>query len=109
MAGRVKKAQFSNEFSPGPGAYSVADKYVSNKSSAPRYGMGSAPKQVKDISTRRHVPGPGAYEPKHPEKNQKTSFPLAARVQPKKELSPGPGAYKIPTKVSEVPTYALPN
>jgi hypothetical protein len=58
MVGRQSK--FHDEKVPGPGAYNPSTKLVTQD--APHYGVGTSPKIDKDKTTRRIVPGPGAYD-----------------------------------------------
>jgi hypothetical protein len=58
MTGR--QTRFHDEGVPGPGQYKPSLKLVTNE--APHYGVGSSPKIGGDKSTKRIVPGPGAYD-----------------------------------------------
>jgi len=42
-------------------------------------------------------------------KGSKFGFGTSKRDGERKDNSPGPGAYKIPVKVADVPKYVLPN
>jgi len=45
---------------PGPGTYN--EPIHTKRSKPPAYGMGTGPKDVKDFSSSRTVPGPGIYD-----------------------------------------------
>jgi hypothetical protein len=77
-----------------------------NKKS-PAFVFGSGPKSQKDLTTRRYVPGPGAYETLD-KSNQGISFTQAPRSKERKSDIPGPGSYKIPVKFADVPKYLIP-
>lgn len=58
------------------------------------------------------VPGPGTYA--KPLVDKRTApqygFGTSAQREPiKKTLSPGPGGYKIPVLLGDVPLYSMPN
>ena len=53
------------------------------------------------------MPGPGAYEPKA-NKNQGVIFTHDKRSKEKISETPGPGAYKVPVKIADVPKYLIP-
>ena len=66
-----------------------------------------------DHTTIKLVPGPGNYNPK---KRPTSAAPLygfgsSQRQNQKttKDFTPGPGAYRIPARIQDVPSYLLPN
>lgn len=54
-------------------------------------------------------PGPGIYQDKTTLKGPKYGFGSSSRVKLKYDNSPGPGSYKIPVHVSNVPAYSMPS
>lgn len=96
---------------PGPGTHNAT--VTPTKPKAPVFSMGAKIKTLKD--TTAIVPGPGEYV-NSSEKLKMTapSFGFGTSKRPdiggnRKSQVPGPGAYKIPTKIQDVPPYALPN
>ena len=69
--------------------------------------MGS--EQKKTISARplNLFPGPGTYDGKKARNAPSYGFGSSQRMKIKDDGSPGPGSYKIPTKVRNVETYSL--
>ena len=66
----------------------------------------------EDKSTRKIVPGPGAYDQqKSPGKPKAPAFGFGSETRGKmrKSDTPGPGQYKIPVKVLDVLKYIIPN
>lgn len=66
----------------------------------------------KDKTTRRIVPGPGAYDQsKRPGSARAPAFGFGTESRDKMNPngSPGPAAYKIPVKIIDVPKYLIPN
>jgi hypothetical protein len=90
---------------PGAGAYDPEYKNTVDKK--PTYTMKGRYSEAK----RLNVPGPGTYQKSLVDKRSAPSFGFGTSSQrePIKEtLSPGPGGYKIPTMVAEMPQYAMP-
>lgn len=58
---------------------------------------------------KRVVPGPGEYGVGGIIGGPKFGFGTESRSKDKKDNSPGPGHYKVPVKVADVPRYSLPN
>ena len=61
---------------------------------------------------RLNVPGPGTYQRTLVNKKSAPSFGFGSSAQRepiKKTLSPGPGGYKIPVMLADVPSYAMPS
>ena len=54
-------------------------------------------------------PGPGQYGPFNDNRGPKYGFGSESRSKGKSDAMPGPGAYKVPVRVADVPRYALPN
>lgn len=62
----------------------------------------------------KDVPGPGNYNPKKrpPSAAPMYGFGSGTRehgIQSTKDFTPGPGAYKLPSKIQDVPNFLLPN
>lgn len=109
MQGR-KTAKDSQKV-PGPGSYTPHETLTTG--AAPKYGMGTSPKISKDKTTKRIVPGPGAYRTQDRPASAKAApswgFGTDKRVKTKKTEVPGPGQYRVPVKVLDVPRYVLPS
>lgn len=68
----------------------------------------------KPLTDSENTPGPGNYNPK---KRPLSASPLygfgsstrSSGSQPTREKTPGPGAYKLPSRIQDVPQYLLPN
>ena len=78
--------------------------------------MGSEPRIPGDKTSVKIVPGPGNYNPKKRPQSAapEYGFGTATRVQAAgglttKDTTPGPGAYKVPSRIQDVPNYLLPN
>jgi hypothetical protein len=91
--------------SPGPGTYSPDPRQAKRK--APQFSMGSEKK--KTIAGRPHnkYPGPGTYYGQKPKSGPSFGFGSGKRMHVNCNDSPGPGSYKIPTKIRNVEGYAL--
>ena len=98
-------------FSPSPDQYNPSFEVL--KKSMPKFGMGSGLRynEVKEDSSS---PGPGSYN----ESSLKDSsfklfkygkFSNEQRERRVKEVTPGPGTYKIPSKIVEAPKYLFPS
>lgn len=96
---------------PGPGTHSPVATPI--KSKAPVYSMGV--KLGSTIVKKNFVPGPGQYvNTLERMKHTAPSYGFGTSTRPPiggngKNPVPGPGSYKLPTKVAEVPGYSLPN
>lgn len=95
---------------PGPGTHD--GRYHQLKQKSPIFSMGQRLMSQKD--TTALVPGPGTYV-NNAERNKRSapSFGFGTSKRPEigrqKDLSPGPGAYKLPAKVADTAPYAVPN
>lgn len=89
---------------PGAGAYNPDFHKI--KGSAPNFSM----KQKLNNSAIDNTPGPGNYESHLNDKRNapKFGFGSSTRAAANKNDSPGPGHYKINTKVAETAQYAIP-
>ena len=103
-----KKREFKEnlEDSPGPAQYNP--KMVLAKKSEPKFKIGSSirppPAELKKI------PGPGSYEYEPKSLNNQIlsgKFGTEPREKRIKNFVPGPGTYKIPTKIVEAPKYLV--
>ena len=84
------------------------EKSFTIKKREPSIVFGKGDRLEKDISTRRIVPGPGQYTIENREKRG-VVIGRSLRSTFSSEKTPGPGAYKVPVKVAEVPRYIIPN
>jgi len=99
------RSSFNVKDSPGPGAYSPDVKQSKNK--APSFGMGSEGKKTICAKPLNSNPGPGNYYKYGFKGGPSFGFGTSTRMSIKKNDSPGPGSYKIPTKVRNLETYSL--
>ena len=95
---------------PGPGTHEPA--VGSIKTRSPIYSMGARIMALKN--TTAIVPGPGQYVNSAERlKSRSPSFGFGTSTRPivgsTKLNVPGPGAYKLPSKIQDVPSYELPN
>ena len=103
------KSKLHVKYSPGPGAYSPDPAQTKRK--APGFSMGTDKK--KTICARplnKYTVGPGDYQKglkKFKSSGPSFGFGSSKRAEFKNESTPGPGSYKIPTKVRNLETYAL--
>lgn len=91
---------------PGPGNYDPD--YKAGVEKKPAYSMKGRYKAEK----RLDVPGPGTYNKSFVDQKSAPKFGFGSSPQRepiKKTLSPGPGGYRIPSMIADVPTYSLPN
>ena len=96
---------------PGAGTYEPRPKMT--QSQGPFFSMGLKLKGDLIAPTAKVVPGPGAYTGVA-ENTQKAAprygFGSSKRGEMAKMTgTPGPGSYKLPTKVADVQAFALPN
>lgn len=93
---------------PGPGNYDPDDKV--GKTHSPTYKIGSSPRGANN-KYKESIPGPGNYQYYNPalDKGPKVKFGNEKRGINVKSDTPGPGAYKIPVKIVDVPRYLIPN
>ena len=96
---------------PGPGTHNPT--FQPTKTKYPNYSMGLKIKQQKD--TTSIVPGPGTYVNSSEKLKLKSpSFGFGTSKRPvltgsTKFMTPGPGHYKVPTRIADVPSFAMPN
>ena len=96
---------------PGPGTHDPTHSVIKTKS--PIYSMGARLMATKD--TTAIVPGPGTYVNSSEKlRTSAPSFGFGTSKRPEiggnnKQNTPGPGTYKVPVRVADVPTFELPN
>lgn len=54
---------------------------------------------------RENLPGPGNYELSNMKKKRNVEFGKAQRFKETKSETPGPGQYRIPCSIREIPNY----
>ena len=94
------------KFVPGPGSYEP--NYKAEVNALPQYSIKGRYKAARKLD----VPGPGTYGKSLVDKQTAPSYGFGSSPQRepiKKTLSPGPGGYRIPSMIAEVPAYAMPN
>lgn len=60
--------------------------------------------------SKLQVPGPGAYNKNLADKSKAPEFRFGTGAQTDMKintLSPGPGAYRLPSTISNLPSYAM--
>lgn len=98
------------ELSPGPQDYNF-DTVKSLLKTQPRVMFPNA-KYNRSLAKRENSPGPQQYEPKRLMWKKRASIVAFNRekrhgiIRKESALSPGPGAYMLPCKFYERPTYA---
>eukprot|EP00826_Nyctotherus_ovalis_P063495 TRINITY_DN9313_c0_g3_i9.p1 TRINITY_DN9313_c0_g3~~TRINITY_DN9313_c0_g3_i9.p1 ORF type:complete len:185 (-),score=21.65 TRINITY_DN9313_c0_g3_i9:129-683(-) len=91
---------------PGPGAYDPSPKLISRN--CPGIVVTTRPRMEKDFSTRKEVPGPGAYSLKSTLSGTRMGFGYGKKGGHKMENEvPGPGAYKIPCSFAKAERYKM--
>lgn len=90
---------------PGPGQYTVENSKQA-QSKPPTWKMGTASRDdnLKKV-VREGFPGPGNYENIRGDSNPKFSFGKDKRIKSAYSDGPGPGQYRVPTSVFNVPTF----
>lgn len=91
---------------PGPGQYTPDDAKV--KAKAAKYSMGTQKKKLIPCQPLNENPGAGAYDPKKNIGGPAFGFGSEARDKNYVKPSPGPGDYKIPTKIRDTAKFGLP-
>ena len=104
-----KLKSLSNLNTPGAGTY---EPDVSpTKKQLPRFSMGA---KLKPELSKLNVPGPGSYVNEGQKLRQSApSYGFGSSKRPEiggnsKFQTPGPGNYKLPNKMSNLPEYAMP-
>lgn len=89
---------------PGPGQYSGNVNVVASKAPTWKIGTSKRDESLSKIS-KENLPGPGNYSLNANEKGPKFSFGKDERVKSATSSTPGPGQYKIPATIFNVPTF----
>ena len=97
---------------PGPGAY--APDFSTLKEHHPSFKIGTEERIPKDRTTIKEVPGPGNYNPKKRPPSAAPAYGFGSSTRShgslgEREKTPGPGAYKLPSRIQDVPDFLLPN
>lgn len=94
---------------PGPGAYNPEVR--ASKDAAPIVGIGTSKRDGAGAYKDAKTPGPGNYNIRNAAGVNSPAIGIGTGLRPKTKGSdvPGPGAYKIPYLVADVPSYVLPN
>lgn len=99
---------------PGPGTYADAQisvmEPITNRSS-PKYRIGTEVGRFdkKHFKEQSYKPGPGAHTATMQDRRRVAGggFGKSIRKGQKQDNSPGPGAYRLPTKIGDVPAHAI--
>lgn len=101
-----KRSKEKVEAFPGPGAYNPNPKVILER--YPKIVMSTGPRTAKDFSTRKDVPGPGAYLIPSMLDGPKFGFGLGKKGNYRTNTDiPGPGTYKIPCTIGRAENYQL--
>jgi len=92
----------NSKYIPGPGAYNPSVDAVKSKNSS--IGIGTSSRY--DLHPTKANPGPGQYDTRGRLAGPQWGFGTQSRSQERKSEAPGPGQYKIPHTVGDVPKYA---
>ena len=106
----IKSSSKTELSGPGPGHYSPMSTLT--KEGAPSHLIGTASKEEGATSAKkkRDGPGPGNYSFMRPNSTGPAHvFGSGLRGDPRKDKTPGPGQYKVPCHVADVPRYVIPN
>lgn len=103
-----KLAGHKKDDMPGPGNYNPDVSLGKHKS--PTCKIGSSPRDQSN-KHKDMVPGPGNYKYYNPalDKGPNVKIGTERRGWKIKSDTPGPGDYKIPVKIVDVPRYLIPN
>jgi hypothetical protein len=101
-----------NNKNPGPGWYRLDEKErnLTQYKHGLRYslGTGASREHSPHLKEQREKPGAGTYMPSvniQKRSSPQYGFGTAKRISSRIESTPGPGAYKLPSKVAVVPRY----
>lgn len=92
----------NSRYIPGPGAYNPTVDLTKSKNSA--IGIGTSNRY--DFHPTKANPGPGQYDTRGRIGGPKYGFGSEVRGNERKSEVPGPGQYKLPHTVGDVPKYA---
>ena len=86
---------------PGPGQYNPL--FATMKLHSPAFKIGTERRLPDDNTSVRYGPGPDRYNPNGRPISSAPNYGFGsstrAKVKSTKDITPGPGAYKIPTKI----------
>lgn len=86
---------------PGPGAYHPD--FSTLKQHHPTFKIGSEVRIPGDRTSVREVPGPGNYNPKKRPTSAAPNYGFGSstrqKVKTTKDITPGPGAYRLPARI----------
>lgn len=89
---------------PGPGQYAGDSSVVNSK--APTWKIGTSRRDDSlNRTLKENHPGPGNYNSLNKEKGPLFSFGKDAKIKTEHSSNPGPGQYKIPASIFNVPTF----
>jgi hypothetical protein len=71
----------------------------------PGWKMGTDIKAVVDRTTKKDVPGSGAYNIEQKHSKEGGAWGRSGRFTKKENDTPAPGNYKLPSKVAETPWH----
>lgn len=100
-----KNLKKPKEWAPGPGAYNPSV-------SASKEGIGGVKigtSKRGELAGSSENPGPGNYGNIGGLGGPTFGFGTGSRHDQKKDNTPGPGHYKVPCHVQNLPTYAMPD
>ena len=106
---RLTRGKTSNQFSPGPGAYSV--QFSQSMKSAPKFGIGTSTRNDTSKSQSRNFPPPDTYNPNYKAAKSKMaswSFGSSKRQPLSKQNNvPGAGTYVHQSRAVEGPQFNM--
>jgi hypothetical protein len=102
-----KKQLKTNEFAPGPGAYNPS--VMMSKENLGSIKIGTSLRDSKGMMGGQDNPGPGNYNSSTALGGPNFAFGTGGRNGSKKDTTPGPGHYKVPYHISQLPRYAMPD
>ena len=115
MGGRLEDLAFKKQnFAPGPGNYEIHDRQNLKHATSPKFAMGREDRNRNPHDKeQKGKPGAGSHDVMHQTysvlKTKAPSFGFGSAKRPDiagKGFTPGPGAYKVPTKVANVAGYS---
>lgn len=113
MGGKLENLEVKKRnFAPGPGAYDLQNLDNKNMAKSPSFKMGSEMRgNNPHFKEQKGKPGAGTYNGAFEiGKTKSPSFGFGSSKRPdiggnKRDNSPGPGSYKVPTKVADTAHY----
>jgi hypothetical protein len=94
--------------SPGPGNY---DPKIDIRQLYKGISIGTGNRsEITGSPSKENQPGPGEYNTRGSSTAQNQSYSIGrSKRRDNKNHNPGPGQYKVPYYVSDVPSYVMPN